>query len=136
MNLSDALNIADLRTMARRRMPRMAFDYIDGGADDEVTLREATRRFDDYELTWNALVDIAEVDTSTTLMGQPTRLPFFISPVAGNRPLPPRRGPPQRSESRLPLPPAGWGRCQRLPPLFDRRLQTPPAQWFTLNAAE
>ena len=92
MKLTDALNIDDLRAMARRKLPRLAFDYIDGGADDEVTLREATRRFDDYQLTWNALVDIAEVDTRTQIMGTESRLPFFITPVAGNRLFHPREG--------------------------------------------
>jgi len=92
MTLSDALNISDLREIARAKLPPMVFDYIDGGADDEVTLREATRRFDDYELVWKALVDIAKVDTATTIMGARSRLPFFITPVAGNRLFHPKQG--------------------------------------------
>ena len=92
MKLETALNIADLREMARRRMPRMAFDYIDGGADDEVTLRRSVTRFDDYELVWNALVDVSEIDLATTVMGQGSRLPFLITPVAGNRLFHPKEG--------------------------------------------
>ena len=47
MTSAHALNIADLRRMAQRRLPKVVFDYIDGGADDEVTLRENCRIFDD-----------------------------------------------------------------------------------------
>ncbi|MEO1028628.1 MAG: alpha-hydroxy acid oxidase [Pseudomonadota bacterium] len=92
MKLDDALNIADLREIAKSKLPRMVFDYIDGGADDEVTLHRSVSRYDDYELTWNALRDIAEIDTNTTLMGQKSRLPFFISPAAGNRLFHPKEG--------------------------------------------
>jgi L-lactate dehydrogenase (cytochrome) len=63
----------------------MVFDYIDGAADDEVTLRRSVQRFQDYELSWDALVDIASVDTSRSVMGVPMRLPFFISPTAASR---------------------------------------------------
>jgi len=48
--IQNALNITDLRKLAKARMPKMAFDYIDGGADDEVTLARSVSRFDDYEL--------------------------------------------------------------------------------------
>ena len=47
VNSPRVLNIADLRLLAKRRLPRVAFDYIDGGADGEVTLRENCRIFDD-----------------------------------------------------------------------------------------
>jgi len=90
--IQNALNIADLRLLAQRRLPRMVFDYIDGGADDEVTLTRSVSRYDDYELHWHALKDVAEIDTSTTVMGAPSRLPFFISPAAGNRLFHPKAG--------------------------------------------
>jgi len=83
--LAKAVNIADLRVLARKRLPRMVFDYIDGGADDEVTLRDSVRRFQDYQLAWDALVDIAAIDVSRSVMGAPMRLPFFISPTAASR---------------------------------------------------
>src|SRR5690349_22207369 len=92
MGLERARNIADLREMARKRLPRMVFDYIDGGAEDEITLRRNVERFRDIELTWDALVDVEEVDTSTTIMGAPMRLPFFISPTASSRLFHPRGG--------------------------------------------
>ena len=92
MRLKDALNIDDLRTLAKARIPRMVFDYIDGGADDEVTLARAVSRFDDYQLTWRALRDVSTIDTSTRIMGQETRLPFFISPTASTRLFHPAQG--------------------------------------------
>lgn len=92
MRPSNALNIADLRRLARRRLPRMVFDYIDGGAEDEVTLRDNDARFSDYKLVWNALVDVSRIDLSTTLMGADTALPFLISPTAASRLFHPRGG--------------------------------------------
>lgn len=92
MRLAEALNINDLRTMAKRRLPRMVFDYIDGGADDEVSLRHSVTRYDDYQLTWRALRDVTSIDTSTRIMGQETRLPFFISPTATTRLFHPSEG--------------------------------------------
>lgn len=92
MSLKRALNIDDLRELARRRLPRMVFDYIDGGADDEITLRANSARLSDYRLRWNALVDVSRVDTSTTLMGSPTKLPFVISPTASSRLFHPKEG--------------------------------------------
>lgn len=92
MSIDRACNIADLRTLARRRLPRMVFDYIDGGADDEITLAHNQARFKDIELVWNALVDVETVDTRTTIMGAEMRLPFFISPTASSRLFHPRGG--------------------------------------------
>lgn len=92
MKLMQAHNIDDLRSMAKRRLPRMIFDYIDGGADDEVTLSRSVSRYDDYELTWRALRDVTEIDTSARIMGQETRLPFFISPTATTRLFHPSEG--------------------------------------------
>jgi L-lactate dehydrogenase (cytochrome) len=92
MELKRAHNIADLRELARRRLPRMVFDYIDGGADDEITLRRNVERFRDIELTWDALVNVETIDTSATIMGAQARLPFFISPTASSRLFHPRGG--------------------------------------------
>ena len=92
MKLSQALNIDDLRRMAKRKLPRMVFDYIDGGCDDEVTLRRSVSRFDDYGFVWRALRDVERIDPSTRIMGQETRLPFFISPTASTRLFHPAEG--------------------------------------------
>lgn len=91
-SIARARNIADLRRMAQRRLPRMVFDYIDGGADDEVTLGRSVSRFQDIELVWDALANVAEIDTSTTIMGTPSASPFFISPTATSRLFHPRAG--------------------------------------------
>ncbi|MGE3928700.1 MAG: alpha-hydroxy acid oxidase [Hyphomonadaceae bacterium] len=85
MNLSSARNIADLRALAKRRLPLMVFDYIDGAADDEITNRRNESRFRDIELNFDVLVDVAEIDTTASIMGAPMRLPFFISPTAASR---------------------------------------------------
>ena len=90
--LARARNIADLRALARARLPRMVFDYIDGGADDEVTLRRNPAAFADIELVWDALVDVSTIDTAVTLLGQRMRLPFFVSPTAASRLFHPRGG--------------------------------------------
>ncbi len=92
MPVSTALNIADLRLLARRRLPRMVFDYIDGGADDERTLYASTRRYGDYELVWHALRDVSSIDLSVRILGDHTRLPFILSPTAAQRLFHPREG--------------------------------------------
>jgi L-lactate dehydrogenase (cytochrome) len=84
-SLSRAFNISDLRGLARARLPRMVFDYIDGGADDERTLRANVERFGEYELTWEVLSDISTISTATTVMGAAAKLPFFICPTAASR---------------------------------------------------
>lgn len=78
--------------MARARLPRMVFDYIDGGADDEITLHRNTAAFREIELVWDALADVAAIDTGVTLMGEQMRSPFFISPTATSRLFHPRGG--------------------------------------------
>lgn len=91
-SVARARNIADLRRMARARLPRMVFDYIDGGADDEVSLARSVSRFRDIELTWDALADVSAIDTTTTIMGAASASPFFISPTATSRLFHPRAG--------------------------------------------
>lgn len=92
MNLKSALNISDLRTLAKRRLPRMVFDYIDGGADDEVTLRENLSRFAAYKLSGDVLVDVSSVDLSCRIMGAESDLPFLIAPTAASRLFHPKAG--------------------------------------------
>lgn len=91
-SIARARNIADLRRMAQQRLPKMVFDYIDGGADDEVTLKRNVSRFRDIELVWDVLSDVAEIDTRTTIMGAASASPFFISPTATSRLFHPRAG--------------------------------------------
>ena len=83
--LDRCLNIDDLRVAARRRAHRMVFDYIDGGADDEVSLGRNTKAFDDYDLLFKVLAGADDVDMSTTLLGEKIDVPFIASPAAGHR---------------------------------------------------
>lgn len=83
--LSRCHSIADLREVARRRLPAPMFHYIDGGADDEWTLAQNTRAFEQYELLPRYLRDMAHVDLSTRVLGFDLDLPVYCSPTAMNR---------------------------------------------------
>ena len=75
----------DFRRLARRRVPTPVFHYLDGGADDEVTLRRNTRAFDDYELLPSQLSDVSRIDTSSTLFGQSVDWPVMIAPTGASK---------------------------------------------------
>jgi L-lactate dehydrogenase (cytochrome) len=81
----DVLTIADLRRMAKRRLPRVAFDYIDGGADAEVTLRENCRAFDDVTFRPRCAIATVSCDLRTTVLGVPIELPILLGPVGSCR---------------------------------------------------
>ena len=81
MNLASAVNIADLRTLARRRLPRVIFDFMDGGAEDEITLRANCEGFARYRFRPRLLTANAKRDLSITLFGQKFNLPFMIAPT-------------------------------------------------------
>lgn len=87
---SRAVNIADLRAMAKRRLPRVVFDYIDGGADGEVTLRENCRVFDDVEFRPRNAVECLASDLHTSVLGADLALPFMLAPVGSSRMFYPR----------------------------------------------
>ena len=86
----DVINIADLRRLARGRVPRVVFDYIDGGADDEVTLRENERIYDDVTFRPRSAVSTPACDLSTTVLGTKLALPFILAPVGSTRLMYPR----------------------------------------------
>jgi (S)-mandelate dehydrogenase len=79
--LSRARNVADLRLLARRRLPRAIFDFIDGGAEDEHTLWENCEAFRRVRLAPRALVDVSQVDTTTELLGSKIDMPLIIGPT-------------------------------------------------------
>jgi L-lactate dehydrogenase (cytochrome) len=85
-----AVNIADLRLMAKRRLPQMVFDYIDGGAEREWTLKENCRAFEDVMFRPRSAVATSSCDLSTTVLGQPIKLPFILAPVGSSRMFYPR----------------------------------------------
>ena len=85
MSLSRCHNIADLRRVAQSRLPAPMFHYIDGGSDDEWSLRRNTSAFEDYQVWPNYLRDISSIDLSTTLFGQPIQWPVFLAPTGMSR---------------------------------------------------
>jgi len=76
-----AHSIEDLRQLARRRLPRAVFEFFDGGAEDEVTLRENRAAFERVRLLPRVLVNVARVDPSTTILGVRADLPIAIAPT-------------------------------------------------------
>jgi L-lactate dehydrogenase (cytochrome) len=85
-----AVSIEDLRQAARRRAPRVVFDYIDGGADGEITLRENGRAFEDWTFRPRLAVATPPPDLRTSVLGIPLALPFLLAPVGSSRMLYPR----------------------------------------------
>jgi isopentenyl diphosphate isomerase/L-lactate dehydrogenase-like FMN-dependent dehydrogenase len=79
------VNIADLRRVARRRLPRAVFDYIDGGADAELTLRENSRAFEQVTFRPRCAVATPSCDLTTTVLGTTLALPFLLAPVGSSR---------------------------------------------------
>ncbi len=75
------VTIEDLRTAARRRLPRPLFDYIDGGAEDEVTMHANSAAFGRYRFRPRALVDVSRRDQSTTVLGIPVQSPLVLAPT-------------------------------------------------------
>src|SRR5687767_5507511 len=82
-DLSQAVNIEDLRVMAKRRLPRAIFDFFDGGAEDETTLRDNRAAFERVRLLPKVLVNVAQVDTQVEIFGKPSSLPMAIAPTGG-----------------------------------------------------
>ncbi len=79
------INIADLRRLARRRLPRIVFDYIDGGAEEEVTLRENCRVFETRAVRPRCAVAVTRCDLRTSVLGSTLDLPFLLAPVGSSR---------------------------------------------------
>ena len=71
----------DFRRLARRRMPRVVYDFVEGGADGEVTLRANHEAFDRVRFTANSLVDVAERDAGVTVLGRRLEVPFICGPA-------------------------------------------------------
>src|SRR5437588_4874701 len=82
-DLNQVVSIEDLRELARRRLPRAIFDFFDGGAEDEVTLRENRAAFERIRLRPRVLVNVAAVDLKVDLLGKASSLPLAIAPTGG-----------------------------------------------------
>ena len=82
MKINDCYNFEDFRKLAKKKLPAPIFHYIDGGADDEVTLNRNTNAFNDCDLVPNILASVGEPDLSTTVFGRKIDMPLFLSPTA------------------------------------------------------
>ena len=85
MRLTDCHNFHDFRRLAQKRLPQPIFNYIDGGADDEVTLRRNSAAFETCDLVPNILRGVDDVDLSVETMGVKLDLPVYLSPTALQR---------------------------------------------------
>ncbi len=83
--LRAAANVDDLRSLAQRRLPAGVFDYIDGGAEDELTLDRNVRAFRETTFRPRVLRGLGELDTSTTLLGRPLSFPLVLAPTGFTR---------------------------------------------------
>jgi len=86
----NVVNIEDLRRLAKRRLPRVVFDYLDGGADDEITLQENARAFKDICFRPRSGVSFARCDLSTRILGRALSLPILLAPMGYSRLMHPK----------------------------------------------
>jgi L-lactate dehydrogenase (cytochrome) len=85
VNIRRCNNVMDFRSLAKRRLPAPVFHYLDGGADDELSLARNTEAFGDYELLPSQLSDVSNVDLRSTLFGQPVDWPVMIAPTGASK---------------------------------------------------
>ena len=85
MNLSDCHNFDDFKKLAKKKLPSPIFHYIDGGSDDEITLKRNTEAFNSYDLIPSVLSDVSNVDMSTTVLGEKINFPLFPAATAMHR---------------------------------------------------
>jgi len=83
--MKEPVNIEDFREIAKRRLPRFIFDTIDGGAGDEVTLRENRSAFQNFTLRPRALADVTQRDLTTTVLGKAVSMPLLLAPTGAGR---------------------------------------------------
>ena len=85
MNLNDCHNFDDFRILAKKKLPSPIFHYIDGGSDDEITLKRNTEAFNSYDLIPSVLSEVSNVDMSTTVLGEKIDFPLFPAATAMHR---------------------------------------------------
>jgi len=83
--LDRVFNIEDLRKIARKKLPKPLFNYIDGGADDETNVLGNAKAFDSVRLVPEYLVDMAHIDTTTKVLGREISMPLFLAPTGMTR---------------------------------------------------
>jgi isopentenyl diphosphate isomerase/L-lactate dehydrogenase-like FMN-dependent dehydrogenase len=84
-SLGHVANIGDLRRLAQRRLPRAVFDYLDGGAEDEITLRENSCVFSELCFRPRQGISFPECDLATTILGKPLSSPLLMAPIGYTR---------------------------------------------------
>ena len=85
MSLKNCHNFEDFRKLAKKKLPSPIFHYIDGGSDDEKTLKRNTTSFNSCDLIPNVLNGVENPDLSTTIFGRKISMPLFLSPTAMQR---------------------------------------------------
>ena len=85
MSLKDCFNVEDFRKLAKKNLPAPIFHYIDGGSDDEITLKRNTDSFATCDLVPNILASVGQPDLSTKVLGTKINMPLFLSPTAMQR---------------------------------------------------
>src|ERR1041384_4944618 len=117
MNINDVINIEDLHQLAKRKLPKVMFDYIEGGVEDERGLSRNEAAFSKHQLLPRYLVDVSKRDQSQTIFGKTFASPFGISPTGGAG-VYPRRRRRVRSEIDLGRGQIGWPSLDQLGPDF------------------
>ncbi len=84
VNLKRYLNTADFRAGAKKKLPGPIFDYLDGGSDDEISLKNNRAAFSNYQILPRVLTDVSHIDMSTSIMGQNISFPVIFSPTGMN----------------------------------------------------
>jgi len=82
-DLSRAVNIGDLRLAAKKRLPRAIFDFFDGGAEDEIALRDNRAAWERVRLKPRVLRDVSKIDMSCEILGGPSKMPLVVAPTGG-----------------------------------------------------
>jgi L-lactate dehydrogenase (cytochrome) len=85
MSIKHCYNVMDFRKLAKRRLPRPFWDYLEGSADDGYTFDRNMAAFDDYEIIPRTLVDVAKIDMTTKVLGQTLDWPVFLAPTGASR---------------------------------------------------
>src|SRR5579864_1782443 len=85
LSSSRVINVADLRRIAQRRIPRVVFDYLDGAADGEVTLRENCRAFESIMFRPRQAIRMAQCELRTSVLGSEISFPAMLAPVGYSR---------------------------------------------------
>jgi len=83
--LNSAVNLAELRLLAKRRVPKAVFDYVDGGANDELAYARSQEIYSKIEFKARVLRDVSVIDLKTKILGKESALPIIFAPTGYTR---------------------------------------------------